>query len=207
MKVAVAQALLNCYSYLKYRTVISELLAQGRVSGNNQSEDLLIYTHLNEARMNRLDKKIVVTEEHIQKLLGLKKQYIWLVLSEGWCGDAAQLLPIMNKMANFSQHIDLKIVFRDDNEALMNQFLTNGNKAIPKLIVLDTTFEKVLGSWGARPKGAAQLIKSYKQQYGVIDETAKKELQLWYLHDKGLSTQSEIVELMLHCEQLNLQIK
>ncbi|WP_309641881.1 thioredoxin family protein [Flavobacterium sp.] len=207
MKVAVAQALLNSHSYAKYRTIVSELLAQGKVSGHQQSEDLIHYTELNEARMNRLDKKMVIAEDNIQKLLQLKKQYTWLVLSEGWCGDAAQLLPIMNKMAAFSQHIDLKIVFRDEHELLMNQFLTNGNKAIPKLIVLDNTTEKVLGNWGARPKGATQLIKSYKQQYGVIDETAKKELQLWYLHDKGISTQNEIVELMLHCEQLNLQIK
>ena len=207
MKVAVAQGLMNSHSYTKYRAIVTELLAQGKVSGNRQSEDLLIYTHLNEVRMNRLDKKMVISEDIIQKLVSFKKHYIWLVLSEGWCGDAAQILPIINKMAAFSNHIDLKIVFRDDNEALMNLFLTNGNKAIPKLIVLDTTAEKVLGSWGARPKGAADMIKSYKQQYGSTDETAKKELQLWYLHDKGISTQNEIVELMLQCEQLNLQIK
>lgn len=205
MKLAVAHGLLNSHSYIKYRAIVSDLLAQGKVSGKQQSEQLLQYTQLNEARMNRLDKKMVITEDNIQKLLQLKKQYIWLVLSEGWCGDSAQLLPIMNKMATFSQHIDLKIVFRDENESLMNLFLTNGSKAIPKLIVLDTTAEKVLGNWGSRPKGAADMIKSYKQQYGVIDETAKKELQLWYLHDKGNSTQQEIIELMLQCEQLNLQ--
>jgi hypothetical protein len=205
MKVAVAQGLLNSHSYTKYRAIVTDLLSQGKVSGHQQSADLVHYTELNEARMNRLDKKIEIAEEVVQKLLQLKKQYIWLVLAEGWCGDAAQLLPIMNKMANFSQHIDLKIAFRDENESLMNMFLTNGNKAIPKLIVLDKEAEKVLGNWGARPKGADQLIKSYKQQYGVVDETAKTELQLWYLHDKGISTQNEIADLMLHCEQLNLQ--
>lgn len=205
MKLAVAHGLLNSVSYPKYRAVVSELLTQGKVTGKEQSEDLIHYTELNEARMNRLDKKMVVTEENIQKLLALKKKYSWLVLSEGWCGDAAQLLPIMNKMATFSKNIDFKIAFRDENEALMNLFLTNGSKSIPKLIVLNKETESVIGSWGPRPNGATQLMKSYKQQYGVIDETAKKELQLWYLHDKGVSTQNEIVELMLHCEQLNLQ--
>ena len=206
MKVAVAQGLLNSHSYTKYRAIVTDLLSQGKVSGHQQSADLVHYTELNEVRMNRLDKKIEITEEVVQKLLQLKKQYIWLVLAEGWCGDASQLLPIMNKMANFSQHIDLKIAFRDEHESLMNMFLTNGNKAIPKLIVLDKDAEKVLGNWGARPKGADQLIKSYKEQYGVFDETAKTELQLWYLHDKGISTQNEIADLMLHCEQLNLQM-
>lgn len=207
MKVAVAQGLINSHSYSKYRSIVSEALADGKVTGNEQSSDLIHYTELNEARMNRLDKKMVITEENIQKLLLLKKHYVWLVLSEGWCGDAAQLLPIMNKLDSISQHIELKIAFRDENESLMHLFLTDGKRAIPKLIVLDKDSSEVIGSWGPRPKGAADLIQSYKRQYGFIDTTAKTELQLWYLHDKGISTQNEIIELMLHLEQLNPQIK
>src|SRR5690606_21925767 len=130
----------------------------------------------------------------------LKKEYIWLVLSEGWCGDAAQILPILNKMAIITTNIELKIVFRDENEELMNMFLTNGGKSIPKLIILDRDTLNVYNSWGPRPKGAANLIKSYKEQYGVIDETAVTELQLWYLHDKGLSTQAEIIAMMEEAE-------
>lgn len=207
MKIAVAQGMVNSHSYSRYRSIVSQLLAIGEATGKEQSEQLVQYTALNEARMNRLEKKIVITDENIQKLLQLKKQYVWLVLSEGWCGDSAQLLPIIDKLASFSQHIELKIVFRDENEALMNQFLTRGAKAIPKLIILDMDSQKVLGSWGPRPKGAMDFIKSYKRQYGAIDETAKAELQLWYLHDKGISTQDEIMELMLHLEQLNPQTK
>lgn len=205
MKIAVAQCILKSHSYDRYRTIVSDLLTAGKVSGNEQSQDLIHYSELNEVRMNRLDKKMVVTEEVIKKIMNLKKNYIWLVLSEGWCGDAAQLLPVFNKMASVSQHIELKVAFRDENEALMNLFLTNGNKAIPKLIIIDKEAEEVVGNWGPRPKGASDLIISYKQQYGVVDETAKTELQLWYLHDKGISTQNEIVELMIQCEQLNHQ--
>lgn len=204
---AVAQGLLQSHSYTKYRQIVTDLLAEGKASGNEQSDALVHYTELNEARMNRLDKKMVVSEETIQKLLSLRKSYTWLVISEGWCGDAAQLLPIFNKMAGIAPHIDLKIAFRDENEALMNLFLTNGAKSIPKLVVLQKENDKVIGSWGPRPAGATHLIKSYKEQYGVIDETAKTELQLWYLHDKGLSTQNEIATLMQHLDQLNAQTK
>jgi len=207
MKIAVAQGLLRSHSYSKYREIVSDLLKERKVSGNEQSADLIHYTELNQVRMDRLDKKMVITEENIQKMLQLKKHYVWLVLSEGWCGDAAQLVPIFNKLDFVSQHLELKIAFRDENIKLMNLFLTNGNKAIPKLIVLDKVSSEVVGSWGPRPKGASDLIKSYKQQYGVVDETAKTELQLWYLHDKGISTQNEIIELMLHLEQLSSQTK
>ncbi len=204
---AVAQGLIQSHSYSKYRQIVTDLLAQGKPSGNDPSAALVHYTELNEARMNRLDKKMVVAEENIQKLLSLRKSYTWLVISEGWCGDAAQLLPIFNKMAGIAPHIDLKIVFRDENESLMNLFLTNGAKSIPKVIVLDKENDKVIGSWGPRPAGATHLIKSYKEQYGAIDETAKTELQLWYLHDKGLSTQNELATLMQHLDQLNVQTK
>lgn len=205
MKIAIAESLLKSHSYVKYRAIVTKLLNEGKSSGNQQSEELTKYSELNEARMNRLDKKIVISEENIQKLLTLKKQYTWLVLSEGWCGDAAQILPVFNKLAVIAPNIDLKIVFRDENEALMNMFLTNGGKSIPKLIVLDSESKNVLGNWGPRPRGASDLIRSYKLQYGVIDETAKTELQLWYLHDKGISTQNELVTLMLHLDQMNFQ--
>lgn len=200
MKVAVAKSLTKSYSYTKYRKIISELLLEQKSSGNVQSPELTHYTLLNETRMNRLDKKMVISEDNILKLLNLKKEYIWLVLSEGWCGDAAQILPILNKMAIITTNIELKIVFRDENEELMNMFLTNGGKSIPKLIILDRDTLNVYNSWGPRPKGAANLIKSYKEQYGVIDETAVTELQLWYLHDKGLSTQAEIIAMMEEAE-------
>jgi hypothetical protein len=200
MRVAVAESLVRSQSYIKYRKIIADLLADGKVTGGKQSSELLHYTLLNETRMNRLDKKAVISEDNIQKLLALKQRYIWLVISEGWCGDSAQLIPIFNKMATLTPHIDLKIVFRDENEPLMQLFLTNGARAVPKLIVIDKGTQAVCGTWGPRPKGASDLVKSYKQQYGKIDETAKVELQLWYLHDKGESAQNEIVQLMRDVE-------
>ncbi len=202
MKIAIAQGLQRGHSYLKYRSMVSALLQNKQVSGHLQSEELLHYTALNEARMNRLDKKMVIAEETIRKLLSLSKHYKWLVLSEGWCGDAAQILPILNKMALITPKIELKIIFRDENDELMSQYLTNGARSIPKLIVIEADSNKELAHWGPRPKPAAELITSYKSQYGAIDETAKTELQLWYLHDKGLTTQTEIADLMLESERL-----
>lgn len=202
MKTQIAQGLLNSVSYIEYRKKISDLLAQGKSTGNEQTEDLLHYSKLNETRMNRLDKTIHVPDEIIAQLKSLKKEYTWLVLAEGWCGDAAQIVPILFKMASVTDKIDLRFVFRDENEGLMNCFLTNGAKSIPKVIILDKQNNELKASWGARPEGAANLIKSYKAQYGIVDETAKTELQLWYLHDKGLSTMTELTNLLLHSEEL-----
>ena len=103
-------------------------------------------------------------------------------------------------MAELSPKIDLKIAFRDENDDLMNLFLTNGARGIPKLIILDKNTLEVLGDFGPRPQGAQQLILDYKAEHGVVDETAKTNLQLWYLHDKGLSTQEEIMKIMCDLE-------
>jgi len=203
MKTVIAKALINSYSYNQYRKIISDLLIEGKSSGAIQSEDLTHYSSLNETRMHRLDKTIKISEEIVLKLQSLKNDYIWLVISEGWCGDAAQLLPIFNKMEEVSDKIVMKIVFRDVNQELMNLFLTNGAKSIPKLIVLDKNSLNVEGNWGPRPKGAIELIQNYKEKFGAIDETAKAELQLWYLHDKGFSTQNEVIGLLLTVESEN----
>lgn len=88
----------------------------------------------------------------------------------------------------------MRIVFRDENDELMQLFLTNGTRSIPKLIVLDKDTLEFITDFGPRPNAAKKLILDYKAQHGIVDETAKTELQLWYLHDKGLSTQNEILE-------------
>jgi len=200
MKSIIAQSLSNSHSYSEYRNRVSSLIKEDKSSGNEQSEDLLHYSQLNEVRMNRLEKTIKISEQTIQQLQSLKKEYIWLVISEGWCGDAAQILPIIYKMAEVSPKIELKIVFRDENEDLMKMFLTNGAKAIPKLLVIDKKTMEVLGYFGPRPQGAKQLILDYKEKFGTVDQTAKTELQLWYLHDKAVSTQNEIMEVMQELE-------
>lgn len=195
MKNTIQQTLLNSFSYSEYRKKVTELIAEGKSTGHEQSNDLLHYSELNEARMNRLEKTIAIVDEVKAKLENLDKKYIWLVLAEGWCGDAAQVLPVIHKMAETTNKVELKIALRDDNDALMQHFLTNGGKAIPKLIILDAETSEVIADWGPRPHGAKQLILEYKAAHGVVDETAKIELQKWYLHDKGISIQHEIVEM------------
>jgi hypothetical protein len=191
----IQKPLQNSFSYADYRKQIAHLISEGKSTGHEQSKDLLHYSELNETRMNRLEKTIDVLPEIKIKLQNLEKKYIWLVLSEGWCGDAAQIVPVIHKMAELTDKIELKIALRDDNDALMQHFLTNGGKAIPKLIVLDAESLEVVADWGPRPYDAKQLIIDYKATHGVVDETAKIELQKWYLHDKGVSIQQEIVEM------------
>jgi hypothetical protein len=196
MNSIIEKSLKVSFSYQEYRDFVADLAKEDKTTGHEQREDLIHYTQLNVARLHRLDKTIQVVDEMKTVLQNLSKEYTWLVISESWCGDAAQILPVINKMAEASDKIDLRIVLRDDNNDLMNLFLTNGTKSIPKLIIIDKATNEVVNDFGPRPKGAKQLILDYKAAHGIVDETAKIELQKWYLQDKGISTQKEIIELL-----------
>jgi thiol-disulfide isomerase/thioredoxin len=200
MKAIIEKSLVRSYTYTEYRKFITALFREGKATGNEQSEARTHYTGLNEVRMNRLEKTISITEGNTQKLKNLKREYLWLVISEGWCGDSAQIVPVIYKMAEVSRNIDLKIVFRDEQEELMNLFLTNGTRSIPKLIVLDKNTLEVLGEFGPRPLEAKQLVLDYKAEHDVVDDRGKTALHMWYLHNKGLSTQKEIMDLMATLE-------
>lgn len=200
MSFLIESSLQNSFSYPEYRNHVSRLLEEGLSTGQTQSEDLTHYSTLNEVRMNRLDKTIVVPEDLQAVLNGLKREHILLVISEGWCGDAAQLVPVMNKMAEASGKLGLQIVLRDDNPQLMDEYLTNGARSIPKLVLVDKETHNVRGSWGPRPHGAAQLIADFKEKHGLINQEAKTELQKWYLHDKGISTMEEIILLLQNAD-------
>lgn len=182
-------------SYDEFRKLVSSLLEEGKSTGPEQSESLLNYSMLNDRRMKRLDKTIQLSEETIAKVKEVDQPVTWLVLTEGWCGDAAQTLPIINKIAEESNYIDLKIVLRDENEDLMNQFLTNGGKAIPKLIALDAN-SNVIDSWGPRPTIPTQMVVDYKKEHGQLDADFKKDLQVWYNKDKGINTQEDMMRLL-----------
>lgn len=196
MQKTIEKALNNSFSYLEYREFVTRLISEGKSTGHSQTEDLLKYSQLNETRMNRLEKTIVVPNEISEKLNALPKNYIWLTLTEGWCGDAAQIIPILHKMDEASSKIDLRLVLRDDNDDLMQLFLTNGSKSVPKVIILDKDTKEVVTTWGPRPEPARKLIADYKAKNGVVDEPIKIELQKWYLHDKGLTTMNEFVEVL-----------
>lgn len=194
MKKIIEKSLKTAISYSGYRSLVKNLLIKGKSTSTEQSEDLTNYSMLNDRRMKRLDKTIKISEETIQEFQKVKRPQTWLVLTEGWCGDAAQSLPILNKIASDTANIDLKIVLRDENLDLMDLFLTNGGRSIPKLIVLDKD-NNVLDFWGPRPTIATKMVTDYKEKNGILDPQFKQDLQVWYNKDKGKSVQKDFINL------------
>jgi hypothetical protein len=197
MKKIIENSLKKSISYTDYKTMVATLLVDGKSTGTEQSEALTNYSALNNKRMERLDKTIKISKTTVQEFQKVLEPQTWLVLTESWCGDAAQNLPVLHKIANTTDKIDLKIILRDEHLELMDLFLTNGGRSIPKLIALDKD-NNVINSWGPRPTIATKMVADYKEKNGAIDSQFKQELQLWYNKDKGQNVQEDFIHLATH---------
>jgi len=197
LKETIETSLNKSMSYSQYVELIEDLVIQNTTTGNDKTQEQVEFTKLNERRVKRWNKTLKIAEETQHKVKQYSKKTTWLVLTESWCGDAAHIVPVINKVAELNNNINFRLVLRDENEDLMNEFLTNGGKAIPKLIALDEQ-NKVIGEFGSRPRIATQLVEEYKKEYGKLTPEFKQDLQVWYNKDKGESTVGDLLGLLGH---------
>ncbi len=190
------ETLNNSLSYLAYRELVSKHVAEGTNSGPVHTESLAQYTLLNDSRMRRLDKTTIIPIEVKEAFENFNGNQTWLVLTESWCGDAAQSMPMMNALTELSPNIEFRVAHRDENLALMNLFLTNDTLSIPKLIVLDHDSQEIIGDWGPRPSTATQMVDDYKAEHGALTPEFKRDLQVWYNKDKGQTIAADLVKLI-----------
>jgi len=180
------------YNYEQYLQLLTNLVDNQQTTGVNQSEDLATYTRLNLVRMQRLDKTVVISDLLEKEIMKIDSPQTWYVILEGWCGDAAQSVPVIAKLASINQHIDLRLILRDDHPVIMDQYLTNGGRSIPKLIGLDVNGAELF-TWGPRPAKAQVLYDAFKNNPEKGFVKFAEELQLWYAKDKTKSIQEEVL--------------
>lgn len=192
-------------TYAEYVKLIDDLLLDGKTTGPVQSEAMFNYGKLNRQRMHRLEKTVALNESLREKARALKRRMIWLVITEGWCGDAAQNIPTIEKIAaENAEKIETRYVLRDENPELMDAYLTNGARSIPKLIALDAETLEVVGTWGPRPAAAMNLFYEMRER-GLEKPLMMENLQRWYLADKERSIQIEFETLLAEWDQTDAQ--
>ena len=197
MNAVIEKAMQDGMSYEEYRTLIDDLFVQGKTTGPDQSEEMLHYTKLNIVRMKRIDKTTVVQDDVREAITNIQTPQTWLVITEAWCGDAAQIVPVINVMASLNPQITLKHVLRDENEELMDLFLTNGGKSIPKVVVIDKTANQVIGDWGPRPSEMQEMVMARKNNPNATPYSEFViEAQKWYAKEKTVSIQREFVAML-----------
>jgi thiol-disulfide isomerase/thioredoxin len=192
----IKDSLKTALSYKEYSELINDLVAIEASSGVDASPALVEYTKLNQKRMARWDKTITISDEIKSRIQNFDKKVIWLVLTETWCGDAAHVIPIINKLAELNPNITLKLVFRDEHPELMDRFLTNGGKSIPKLIMIDVDTNEVVNTFGPRPSEVTTMVEDFKLNHGSLTDEFKAQLQAWYNKNKGENIIEDLLLLL-----------
>lgn len=178
-------------SYPDYLRKIEDQLHDLEQSGDEKGYGK--YYSINLKRIDRLDKSFELSAEQKQKLKSIKPNFKLLSISEGWCGDAAQSMPVMNVIMN-ELGIEQKIVLRDENAELMDAYLTDGARSIPIYIGVDENSEEIF-RFGPRPKEGMKMLKKHKENPEVYtDDDFHKDLQIWYNQDKGTAIFDEFLE-------------
>ena len=184
-------------SVLTYNEFWDEFTKQIKVLDINTLNDFdksfYNYRKLNYQRSSRLEKTFIPTDETKRVFSEINQKQKWIVITESWCGDSAQNLPVIAKLAQLNDKIDLEIVLRDSNTEFMDLYLTRGGRAIPKLIVFDED-DNELFQWGPRPIEAQNLYSRLKDARKDKSEI-NKELHLWYVRNRGKEVEREIYKL------------
>ena len=189
------EALNKCLNYEEYKVQAErELNLFDLFTADKTAIERNDARKINLARMSRIEKQFQPENESIEVLNKINQKLFWIVISENWCGDSAQSLPIIAKLASINSMIDFKVVLRDKNPEFMNNYLTNEKRSIPKLIIFDEDFQE-LTTWGPRPATAQKLMEAMLEEQIEKPERLKK-LHLWYAKNSGREIENEIISLV-----------
>ncbi|GAO42367.1 thioredoxin family protein [Flavihumibacter petaseus] len=180
--------------YKQYRKHLDTLMEAQRTTGANQEEWLVDYTRLNIQRMRKVEENWKPSEQQEDLLLTFETPLRWITLTEGWSGDAAHIVPVIEKIAQINPLMQHQVLLRDENPELMDKFLTDGERAIPKTIFLDAETDQVWGSWGPRPKAAMELIHGLEASRALPKEAIFSQLHAWYQKDRGCRTAWDFID-------------
>jgi hypothetical protein len=153
------------------------------------------YRRYNLERTDAVESDYAPSDEALAALRALDRDQVWLVLTEDWCGDSSFLLPVVARMAREASRVDLRILPRDEHLDLMDQYLTNGGRGIPKLLALDARTGDELFTWGPRPDAAAAKFLELKGQ-GLEKPQIVAGLMEWYDAGGWRAAEDELTALV-----------
>ncbi|WP_151086781.1 thioredoxin family protein [Hymenobacter baengnokdamensis] len=192
--VLTADQLATGLSYPAYRQQIAEALAQA----NPDPQQAKMLPHYREGadRMDRVAPTVAVLPELQAAVNRLTQHYLWAIITEGWCGDASQTVPVFEAIAQASGgHLETRYFLRDSHPDLIDRYLTNGGRAIPIAIFLRADSLTEAGVWGPRPAPLQTIMQELKARDTPFKEIVT-QVHAWYDQDAARTTQHELLPLI-----------
>lgn len=141
-----------------------------------------------------LARRVAVDEETRQRARAIPGRWNVIALTEDWCGDAINTLPVFDRLADVAGNIELRVLLRDENPDLMDAHLTNGtSRSIPVLIVYDEAFRE-RGWWGPRPAPIQEWVMTEGMKLDPADRY--REVRRYYARDKGRTALDEFLGIL-----------
>ncbi len=178
-----------------YLTYFEDVLENPTIHKGYEDEEYYHYTKMNWSRMGRWLKKFQPSVETNEFFASITVPQKWILITEPWCGDAAHSVPMIYEMVKSNPYIELDIQLRDQEPFLIDQYLTNGGKSIPKLVIRNQQDTEDIAVWGPRPAGCTRVFETLKAKEAPFSEI-KEEIQKWYNQDKGHEIQQELIALL-----------
>lgn len=187
----------QAFTYPQFVEFTAQLVLENRTTGANQSEAYLDYTRMCLQRMRRWDKTAKVSPVMEQLIHSITEEQIWLVITEAWCGDGSQSIPYMAKLAEINPKIELQIIMRDECPDIMDAYLTNEARSIPKLVAFTKNLKVELFTWGPKPEYLINRHREYKHDAeGKPYKEFQEEIHLWYARNKNQDLEAELFPLI-----------
>jgi hypothetical protein len=149
---------------------------------------------INLQRSDRIFRTYQPSEKILDVMSQIHTPQVWMLISEVWCGDSAQSVPQIARIAMLSPAISLRILLRDEHPDIMDAYLTDGKRCIPKLMVF-TPQGVELGRWGPRPRSAEEVFAQARAE-GLPKNLRLERLHLWYGRNRGAELDAELAGLL-----------
>lgn len=153
------------------------------------------------ALWNGVWQRAKVPEWAIEEGARLGGEWRVLVISEDWCGDASNTVPVLARLAEALPGFELRVVKRDENVELMDAHLTAGSRSIPLALLLRDDFT-VAGQWGPRPSELQRFVLTEKRAGLRPAGDIYRDVRAWYARDRGETTIRELLSLVESASQL-----
>ncbi len=172
------------------------MITKARYCGGETFAEFMARPTKNHDLWVALYKRITIPIEISARVEALGGHWHLLVLTEDWCGDSVNIVPIVAKLTGSVSNMDMRMLARDENLDIMDSHLTGTSRSIPIVILLNPKYEEC-GWWGPRPRELQKWV--VEKGMKLPKEERYKEVRTFYARDHGLTTMRELVEMLEAC--------
>jgi hypothetical protein len=160
-------------------TVTRERFEEGMTAGEYRAQ-----MTMNRERFEENERTLELNGDDVAFFAQLEQPLHVLALAEDWCGDVINNLPVLFKLAEVSDKLNVRVFLRDKNLDIMDQYLNKGeHRSIPVFVFFDEDFREI-GHWIERPalmseimgKHIAELFATAPELAGIAPGTSPAQM-------------------------------